>query len=543
MLSNPFQLHGKEPAKCIGRHDVLRDIEDAFDAEDPANVSIFGPKYIGKSVLLYEIAERHSRLASGALNPNSPFDGVVYWDIRHAGITNQDNFCKAFAKTLWPVLAGFNRDSAEVLKKNQTWAAIRLVAEDMADKDQKLLVVMDNFDALMRVNIPQGVWENIRNLHADKGSVYYLVGSREQLTELCSVNQEGYDLSDFPRIFPEDISVGPFTADDQDALRHSFGERSITFARGSDTEIDRLTGGVPPLTALLYRQLWDRTDSGGQIEHNDVQEAVNTLLQSEPHFNSTLKELWNDCSDKGKQALAALAHPKSRTKLRVNQGISYPAARQLINRGYVEEKGDQVVSSCRLMNEYAQQHGEAATAVNQLFGTREAYAEHMPGVISLRFAKVDETRLEQVKKGLYRKAEHIVEHTHEPAIMLGQVRLFCEDAVDACVKALCPEGKIPDQWTARWKSRGNPEKAMEGRVPSVTSSKLHLLHMATFSDYGLDVPLSRASYIALSYLKDAGNEGQHPSSELIPVFAHSISLAVISACDQLVRELTPEDAS
>lgn len=541
MSTNPFRLHGKRPAPCIGRQDVLSKIADAFDAEDPANVSIFGPKYIGKSVLLSEVAARHARLESGAPNEDSPFDGVVYWDLRHAGITDQDSFYAEFAKALSSELKAFNSAGANLLEMNGTWDAIRLVADELEEKGQRILVVMDNFDALMHVQIPYSAWENIRNLYADIGSIYYLVGSRSSLSDLCSVDQEGYDLSDFPRIFDKNIALRCFTERDQEAMRQTFAEKGVSFGKGSDTELSRWTGGVPSLTALVYRRLWNSTGPSEVVEHTVVQEAVDKL-RTEPDLNTTLNELWVDCSEGGKRALAALADPTTADRLQIGQGVSAIAADDLANRGYVQRKGNVVESSCSLIKEHARKYGKAATAIYQLLGTQEAFDEHMPRIPALRLAHVDKERMEQLKEGLFRKAENIIERAHEPDIMIGQVRMFTNAAVDACVEAMCPDDKIPMQWTSRWRTRGNPDQAMEGKVPKATSGRLHLLREATYSAYGLDVPISRASYIVLSYLHDVGNEGQHLTSDLIPVFAHSVSLAVISLCEQLVHELCPVSA-
>ena len=532
MSDTPYRIHGATPPPCLGRRSVLDQIAEAFDAADPSNVSVYGPKYIGKSVLLREVATRYGRPE----NEGSPFDGVVYWDLRHAGVTDQDSFYHALAGTLADAVAPFDTEAASLLRGNQTWDATRLVASSMADEGQRVLVVMDNFDALMRANIPQGAWENLRHLHAEIGSVYYLVGSRSSLSDLCAVDQEGYDLSDFPRIFDANVELRAFDSGDGEPLRAPLADQGVTLAKGAVTEAERTTGGVPILTALLYGRLHRDAERNATVDHTGVQAAASALAGG-ADLPRTLKELWRDCTDDGRQALAALAQPDGLGSLRLGAGVTATVAADLVTRGYAARKGDGIVGACGWMTDHAREHGQAATAVHQLFGTAETYEEFMPTVLALRLGQTDWDAVETVAPGLRRKAEHIVEHADEPEIMAAQVRAFVNPVLDAVTNAICPTGQVPQEMTDKMELRDS-RSAYRGAAPTEGGRQIGLLRQVTDSRYGFDTRVSRATYVLLSYLHGVGNEGQHLKSELRPTLGHSVALAVASVCDRVADELT-----
>lgn len=93
-MSNPYVLPGLAVADMMDRSQIFKAIcSDLGEKATPDHVSIVGPKYFGKTVLL-------NKIASYFREPGSPYQIVCYWDLRHGTPENNLDFQTKLARKL-----------------------------------------------------------------------------------------------------------------------------------------------------------------------------------------------------------------------------------------------------------------------------------------------------------------------------------------------------------------------------------------------------------------------------------------------------------
>src|SRR5881394_3468545 len=100
MVASPFQVLGTRVARRIGRE---REWNRLLSLVERNHVSVLGPKYIGKSVLLLALTEHFEA-------NNEVFRASVYWDLRHGTPDNDVDYFAEFARRLVTPIRAINTE-------------------------------------------------------------------------------------------------------------------------------------------------------------------------------------------------------------------------------------------------------------------------------------------------------------------------------------------------------------------------------------------------------------------------------------------------
>lgn len=526
MPENPYQILGLGTPRLLGRNREWEKLQRRLIKPTPDHISIIGPKYIGKTVLLETIA---NHFAGG----QNTFDACLYWDMRRGGPQSDEDFYRTFAQlaaksvnavspNLGNPLTGPDGESLEMLQ---------IVFETLRDERKKILVVMDGLDnILLASNLSKNVWDNLRAL-GEFPSLRFLTSSKRRLRELCASPES--KSSDFWNIFADSpLALGSFEADAFDQVLAAFGGRRITFQPGARTEIINWSGGVPILTSALCKHLWEEISDDQEVGPDNVNSLATNLRDD---LQDIIEELWSDCSEDERGDVAALANGH------IIKSDQVPRTRlaTLKQRGFVKESGSYLKPACRFVESFAKDHGAKSTSLRWLFGTLDDYNRNVKGLLELRLS-----HLNDVDNDLLGYLQLAVDNIDNPPLVVGQIRGIVNRALSLIWKADMPGGLIPREWTILWKgfdSENNPpvRNPPEGAIPTSGAKQCYLLDLMTDPRKGGKTQVSRPVFLLIDFLNSAGNFGQHLYGAEIPQrFAVTSCIAAIDMCELLTKELS-----
>ena len=509
MADPPYQILGDRTAPMRGRQKQMATLQRQLTKPTPDHVSLIGPKFIGKTVLLKHLARQMG-------GEGKPYFAAVYWDLRHGAPSTDAEFRVRLAQEIAAVLVPLRPD-LEDEEPDYEW--ISAVLGILGEEGKRLLVILDGLDRILaEPGITRNFWDNLRAL-AQKPTLRLVTGSRRRLREICA--GEDSRTSDFWEIFHDPpLTLGPFDAADwDDVLRPIHASR--TMDASATKEVANWTGGVPVLVAALAIQLLDG-DGKGPLTKADVDAAAKRVLSD----SSVLHELWDDCDEELRGALVDIA----RAPLPLAQ---IPAGRRaaLIGRGYAVESGAQIKMSCRLMESFATDKGAAVSDLRRLFADPKSYAKNVRALLELRLGQVQGAPSDV--RGAVEKAVRELD-ANDPEASLVWFRPITERAFKAIWKAEMPSGKIPQAWKQAIPS-------LSADVPRSLGAQCGLLDKITGTSDADPVAryVSKPTYLLLNMLKGIGDFAHHrqDSATVTLGFAASTCLSAIELLDALAREL------
>ncbi len=524
MSENPYKVLGPgAPAPLRGRQAALRAVMSHLAKSSPNHVSVVGPRYAGKTVLLWKVAQEH---AAGL----GSFHGSVYCDMRHWSLDSNASFFQELARPMHASLRRVAPDVAGLVTEEELGNPEKLVSalSLLADAKKCLLVVFDRIDvALQAPGITIGVWNKLRSL-ADLPSLRYVTGSRHELIDLCPPDSK---TSDFFGIFPRSIQMLPLVEEDWSELVLPFKGRSVELEPGARKELVNWTGGVPLLASALLHALWDAPEvcDGARVNNEVVNAVARALLVQEPQL---LQAIWDDCSPEEQATFADIASD------RVPSVMAPPKDRiaSLVARGLVEKDDGSWRTCCRLLKEHVKGQLTTSTSLHGLFGTAADYEANIKRVLALRLEQVRDADLQ-----LLTWVEKMVRDLTEPSVVLGHVRTLVNKAMLLAWRAELPSGDIPAEWSNDWsRVEQNPPR---GRVDALSAgAKFKALRLMADPRRAGKTRLSRSTIFLLDFLHTVGNYGQHQGErldeeEVSQGLAVAVSMSAIHLVEQLTREL------
>lgn len=526
MDGNPYQVLGSTTASMLGRSREWEKLYRRLNKPTPDHVSVIGPKYIGKTVLLDAIARHFATCQSS-------FDASLYWDMRHGAPQSDDEFYQTFARIAVKPVSMINAELGKALSgpDGASFDMIQIVFESLREEHKKILIVLDGLDnVLLASDLTKNLWDSLRDL-GQLSSLRFLTGSQHRLRELCASPES--KSSDFWNIFADSpLALGAFESEDLDQILAPFGKRNITFQPGAGTEIINWSGGTPVLFSALCKHLWDEVDYGHAVSNQDVNSLAEKLTDD---LQDIIAELWNDCSEEERGDLASLASGQT---IKSDQ-VPRTRLSALKQRGYVQEQGGALKFTCRFVEHFAKDHGSKSTSLRRLFGTAHDYDNNIKGLLELRLGQ-----LSGVDSDLLGYLQLAVDNIEKPSIVIGQIRGIVNRALNLIWDADVPNGLIPSAWSASWKgydSEGNPppKNPPEGAIPTSGSRQCFLLDLMTDSRKGGSTRVSRSVFHLIDFLQSVGDFGQHlRGANVPPRFAVTTCIAAIDMCEQLTKELS-----
>ena len=281
----------------LDRNALMQTIKDRLLKPSPDHVSVVGPAYYGKSVVLWHLATSFRNGSGGYLTAS-------HIDLRHGVPASDGEFMRRFATEIRASLQGPRPQLAELidLEEEAIQEVLGLVFDDLESESACLLVVLDGFDyALAGTGLARNLWDRLRAL-AQKASLRLVTGSRRPLLECCRTEESR--TSDFWEIFYD--TPTPVTAlDDSDieAFLQPLRDVGCEFDQSARKEIVNWTGGVPLLVCALLQRLSEEPPVT-RLSKPEIDRAAEEVLAERSQL---LAALWDDCDDELRADLGVLS--------------------------------------------------------------------------------------------------------------------------------------------------------------------------------------------------------------------------------------------
>lgn len=500
----------------------------------PEHISVVGPKYYGKSVVLRHIAEKFRVESCGFLT-------TVYIDLKYGTPRSDGAFKRRLAEEITSALQPVRTQLAEMIHDElvdaedaDVYELLDLVfGDELESKNERILVILDGFDWLLASpRVTRNLWDQLRSL-AQKTSLTIVTGSRLELRELCRT--EDSRSSDFWEIFDANpVRIFALEDDDWGDFLRPLVDDGCKLDESARKEIAKWTGGVPLLVSAFLRELWDNYRNCSQLSKMDVDQAAESVLEG---GRQLLAALWDDCDFDLQAKLEMLA----------NAGISKSCLqsrllRELVQRGFGRVSGKQLRGACRLMQRYAEEQAPAVADLTRLFGSTKDYEANIRSLLELRLKQITTHGIDRDLLKYVRNAVREID-PHDPNDALIWIRSIVNRALDLIWRAeLQHEGTLPESWQEEGTSSSVIWSAsVQGRLPHSRGKQCHILRQITRSDRMQSRYITKKTSLLVDHLRWVGNFGQHrdeyPGSEVSVGFVAAIVLSAISMVETLTDDL------
>jgi hypothetical protein len=373
----------------IGRARLFKRMVDELTKPTPQSLSLVGPRFFGKSVILSALAKD--------LRIIGAYCCVVQWDLKHQIPQSDQEFVAAMRKKLSAALVGKNEDISKHLA-NETAGYDELLEsfELLETENQRILMLWDGVDPTFGSGkLTRNLWDNLLAL-GRKDSLVLVTSSRRQLLESLRDGQSR--TSEFFLLFD---SVKLDVMNDEDVTAFAEKMTSHSFQSGALKEIVNWTGGIPPLVVWLLNQI-----SEGNSSNPVTNDSVNCAGRNpDDKCSSILHLLWSDCSAPAADLYRNL----------VEQGQSdYSALPKqertaLVDVGFIVQQNGKASSACRLMQTHIDGTNSEFGALARMFGSWDSYRANIRGILERRIAQIprfDETLFHMVERAVEDVPDH-----------------------------------------------------------------------------------------------------------------------------------------
>jgi hypothetical protein len=529
-----FPLFNPE-APMIGRKSLHQKVLSELTKETPQHISLVGPRYSGKTVMLRELARK-------IVEQPSAYQAVIYWDLGHGTPQNDSDFISMLRNRIADALEKSHPKEAEYLKAADSSGFFELdtVIQSLGKKNCRLLIIWDGFDRPLREAVlTRNLWDNLLEL-CRKPAFRALTASRRELQQL--IRDANSVTSEFWHVFRL-MRLKPMTAEDiaefaSEMENHKFEENALS-------GVMNWTGGQPVLIAWLMNQV------GEQISEGTVScEHIDKLAGSpDDQCRGALEDLWKDCRQAGRDLYQCLHEVGPQN----TSDVPKPAKASLIDLGLVQEEAGLLFASCEMLKKHIEGEGVEFGALGRLFGTWEVYEKNIREILSNRLAQI-----ERFDDRLFYMVEDAIEKIpRRPYDCLTPLTQIQEGALDIIWKwETDNDGNIREKVLKEWFD--NPEDRQHNfvkqiksskdrggsdyrKIPPVRSRQLTLLQLLTGSNQFHEKPMAKYitkdTYVLMSAIQSFRNRSQHASGQQIHLgVAVSGLMLCVELLDCLARE-------
>lgn len=516
MPDSRFPILGATVPPMLGRAAILQKMMGALSKPVPDHLQVIGPRFVGKTVILHELAAR-MRLAG------SPYSAVLVWDLGHQTPGTDALFMQCLARELSTALRNSHPDYAEHLRSPQDnpYPDIAEVLDLLKDEGSKVLVIMDGFDKpLSNGHLTRNLWDQLLDL-ARKPCLRLVTASRQSLYQLLRSPES--QTSDFWGIFDTKIHVGCFDETDVVAVLERMPEQPL--AAGAHTELWNASNGFPVLVLGVLNAVC-AMGTAGTVSHETMRAACDSAFLA---VRDKLDALWIDCPPSCQDLLRRVLDEGAVARV----GISAADTEALLERGFAHSASNKLQRPSRLLERYLEERPNEGNALVRLFGTDDAYRKNLKGVLLRRIqqiAGIDPT----LKRYLERGTEDLPDH---PSVFLSNIRGIVDKAFDLVWKAELPEKRIPSDWMAIWEY--NKEGGLDKWKTTFPTGvhRVRLLNLMTGTDKSAPYAkqITKGTYILMNAVHGFGDFGQHQEGAPIDPGA---AYAALHLCVELAAAIT-----
>lgn len=532
-MSEPiFPILGTEDVPMVGREDLMDRLWRDLTKATPSNLSIVGPRYIGKTVLLKSLAER-------ARQADSPYSLVVHWELGYAPPQSDVEFVAALCDLLHSEMgadANTYREHRNELAADKSFGVLKEVMDLLQMEDKSVLMIWDGFDKPLSQGLLSGLlFGQLRDLFY--GKTHKLVtATRATQTELAR-NKQVED-SPFWNMFDVNpVRVGPFGENDHTAALKKAG---LTVSQGGAKELSNWAAGHPVILLSILNEL--ASCGTDERDHNDVNEAAG---KAAVNLSNLLDVFWNTCNSDVKSVFCMLAE---KGELAADT-VGKDETKFLVAQGFARRDGTKLKSSCRLLTNHVKGARPDAGAVGRLFASWESYRSEIGHVLEWRLKHIERPVNARLHKLVRSSISQILD---EPDLALAALSYIEDQALDVIWEFECGTDKTVPQsvvsyWTQPPRDDDNIIKEMmsanDWTVPFDRYRQIALLQRLTGSRMGFDPKakaVSKDVYVLLNAIHSFRNRSQHSGGQRVH---EGVAVSAIMTCVELLNCLSREFSS
>ncbi len=327
-MNNPYTPQNviQDARMFFGRTHEVSEIRAFLNGNQ--SVSIVGPQKIGKTSLLFHLAQTEAEEALGSGGKNR----FVYIDCRELSDSPKEEIFSQFSTEITKAFQPLDLEQetalqAAVTKPSRT--AFEFALRKLSQGGLRIVLMLDDFELLTRNPHVDLSFYNALRSAAGRLLLTFLTASTKPLIELtCFDNSQKILSSPFFNIFAQ-LFLGPLSESEARDMIRTPMEAAGIFANSQLEElIYQLAGGHPHALQIACFNAWDNPGDLPQIEQL-------TLRDLEPYFQNC----WNNLSpaerdvlrrpaeaglyEAGNAAIAIALRDLRRKCLLVQEGVSY----------------------------------------------------------------------------------------------------------------------------------------------------------------------------------------------------------------------------
>jgi len=517
-----FPIMGADVPPMLGRAKIMSRLWSNLTKPTPSNLSLIGPRFVGKTVIMNALAQHAAR-------EESPYAFVLHWPLGRVAPVSDAEFVAQLCDLLrgsLPTSDGKYTEHREYLG-DHSFDLLREVTDSLDSDGKAILMLWDGFDKpLGQGKLSGHLWDQMRTIFYGKKHKI-VTATRRPLSELIR-SQEAIT-SPFWNIFEmPPVRVDPFDEEDRDAIIRSLS--SHTFQAGAKTELVSWSAGFPPFFLAILNQVDIHTPSG-QIDNQVVNEAVPKAMEM---LSGVISAVWEDCP----------AAAKDRYLHLVEHGdllfADVPKEERicLIEKGFARQSGNKLTASCRMLQKHLQGTGLDTGSMARVFGTWSDYKSNIRSLLERRLVQI--SRLDdRLKRLVARAIEDIPDY---PDDCMNNLTSIEEQALDLIWQREFGETKvIPQEIIDYWKRVGATDKFVQrlselngNAVPPDRWFQCGLLQLLTGSRFGFESKARYATkdtYVLINAIHSFRNRTQHSDGQQMHV---GVAVAAIMCCLELL---------
>lgn len=518
-----YYVFGAGRADLLGRQKEIDQIRRLWVKQ---HISIVGPKYYGKTVLM----EHLHKLAKD----EQGFSGAGFWDVRK----NPAKDDTAFWRKLYHCLNRHVEASREYLPKDENNAD----AETMLDTfrfleadHKRILLLWDGIDELLlKGSLSDNLWNQLTAL-ADINSVTLILSSRRRLMDLLPTEEAKG--SDFWRRFALVIPLGCFQEADWPNLVAPLVSKGCELDPSGQKELVNWTGGIPLLTIASLNAIESGLNGKSVLKKADVDAAAGNI------DSRCIDMTWRDLGPELQNEFAEICRKDAAGGVPRTE-IEPTCLADMVARGLITETGNKFRPAVRLLARHAVLVTNPMPNLRRLFATSDMFVTNTPGMLELRLAQVG-----SLDANLKYHVSQILKTLDHPSTAMEMMRGVFDRTAELVLKADFPDGKILPAWVEEWERQGcldrnDPEQrnreTLACRVPQSRANRRWLLKLLVNSAATGRTRLRSSTFRLMEFVYEAGNYGHHACDigEQIPVsFVVSACVAAVELCHHLVEDL------
>ncbi|WP_291323489.1 hypothetical protein [Desulfonatronospira sp.] len=526
-MGKHFPILGTKTPEMLGREDILQNLFNELTKPTPSHISIVGPRFSGKSVILNGLIKKLNE-------QDSPFCGISYWDLGHQTPLSDEDFFHLMAYNLGNCLEKVDPEYGEYLKdKGAGYGEIREVIKALELNQQMVLMLWDGFDKpLGSGNLTRNLWDNLLNLCRQPG-LRVVTCTRKELHKL--IRDEQSVTSDFWGIFDGVSRVGVFEEKDiEEIIKVKAG---LQLSAGARSELMNWTSGFPPLFLGLLNNILDAHDQG-EVDNDAVNQAAGNACDK---YSAILSRMWDDCTPSAQDLYVYL----NKSGMTPVSEAGKSESRELVEKGFAREAGSKLFPGCRMLREYVRQEEPDIGSMARLFGSWESYRKNIRDLLQRRLSHIP-----RFDDRLFRLVEMAIKDIPEyPDYCLNNLTGIRDRALHLIWEREFGEGKkVPVEvvryWTINPRSEHGMVKGMMNSdcwdVPADPLDQIRLLSLLTGSYRNFEArakSVSKDSYVLIDAVHTFRNRAQHPDGQSIRV---GVAAAALMACIELLACLERE---